>query len=421
MEEMKSFMLNYSKRIVGPAMLEYTKWILFEAQRKNIKRLYFLARDGYLLSKIAKRIIEKNGLDIDCRYLYCSRASLRLPSYHAISEEETFDILLLGGYYVTPKSLLQRACFSDDELQRLYDELEISFPDNCLNEDELNALRQKIKKNDFYKQAVIEKSKLAFPATIDYLKSEGLFDSDHVAIVDSGWTGSMQRSLRQLLEAAGHTPKITGFYFGMYVSPKDEKDGEYNTYYFSKNKGTKRKIYFNNNLFECMLSAPHPMTLGYEYDENGHVRPYFANNHSEKMLPLIEAQIEGALEYTEGYLEGVEKEYNEKASLKRTYKILKRAMVYPTKEEADIFSSFTFCDDITEKYQISLADENMRKSLKEYLILNRVFKKLLGKKQSGKSQLFWPYGVIAHCPKIVRPWYRLNVLFGDYLKFMLKK
>lgn len=416
----QEFMHNYGKAIVGPVMLEYTRWILRESQKKGIKKLYFLARDGYLLSKIAKMIVEKQGLDIDCRYLYCSRASLRMPSYHIIPTEEMYDILLLGGYYVTPKSLLWRAEIESENAQALYKELGIEDENACLNDKELEELRGKIKKSELYYNLVTEASKNAYKSTIDYFRSEGLFDTDHVAIADSGWTGSMQRSLRQLLNNEGYTGKITGFYFGMYVSPKSE-DGEYNTYYFSEHKGTKRKLYFNNNLFECMLSAPHPMTIGYGYDEGGKVRPLFAENHSKKMLELIEAQIDGALEYINSVPDTPFTDYSYKKSLKRVYKILKRSMVKPTRDEVVALSNFTFCDDVTEKYHLSLASDEMKKSLKNYMIIGRVLRKLLGKKQSGEAQLFWPYGVVALCPKILRPWYRFNITLWDFLKIKLKK
>lgn len=416
---MTDFMREYSKKYVGPTMYEYTKWTLLEARDRGLTRLYFLARDGYLLCEIAKRICKKHNINIDCRYLYCSRSALRMPSYHIISEKEMYDILLLGGYYVTPKTLLERADFSESELLRLYKELDIEQTDKCLNEAELNILREKIKQNDYYKEAVLKKSCEAYLPTIDYFKQEGLFDSDYVAIVDSGWTGSMQRSLRQLLESSGYTGKFIGFYFGMYASPKEEYDGEYNTFYFSKTEGNKRKRYFSNNLFECMLSAPHPMTLSYEYNEDGVAVPKFAKNHDNSLLPLIEAQIEGALEYTSERLASDTLDYNYKKSIKLCYKLLRRAMVYPTRAEAEMLSCFTFCDDITENYRLSLANAEMRKSLKKYMIISRVLRKLLGKKQS--DDLFWPYGVVAFCPKITRPWYRFNILFWDFLKIKLKK
>lgn len=416
---MTAFMREYSKKYVGPTMYEYTKWTILQAQDKGIKRLYFLARDGYLLCEIAKMICKAHSIDIDCRYLYCSRSALRMPSYNIIPEEEMYDILLLGGYYVTPKTLLERAGFEKSELLRLYKELEIEQTNKCLNETELNFLRDKIKQNNYYKEEVLKKSRESYMPTIDYFKKQGLFDNDYVAIVDSGWTGSMQRSLRQLLESSGYTGKLIGFYFGMYVSQKEAQDGEYNTFYFSHKEGDKRKRYFNNNLFECMLSAPHPMTLSFEYNEHGVAVPSLATNHSERLLTLIDAQINGALEYTEKRLLSDTLDYNYKKSIKFCYKLLKRAMVYPTRSEAEMLSLFTFCDDITENYKLSLASAEMRKSLKKYMIVSRVARKLLGKKQS--DDLFWPYGVIAFCPKITRPWYRFNILFWDFLKIKLKK
>ena len=421
MEKMTEIMKNYSENIVGPTMLEYVKWILLQAKEKGLKRIYFLARDGYMLCEMARLVSCKHNLDIDCRYLYCSRSALRMPSYHILSENEMYDLLLLGGYYVTPKSLLERADFSNDELSRLYKELDIQDFEKCLNETELNALRERIKENEFYKSSVLEKSKNAYKATIDYFKQEGLFDNEYVAIADSGWTGSMQRSLHQLLEADGYHGKFIGFYFGMYVAPKDEADGEYNTFYFSKHIGDKRKIHFNNNLFECMLSAPHPMTLRYEYDSNNLSVPIFADEQNKKMLELIKTQINGALEYTKQELFCDTLDYNYKKAIRRCYKRLNRAMIRPTRQEAEMLSLFTFCDDITEKYSLSLANGQMRKSLKKYMILHRIFNKLFGKKQSGESELFWPYGVIAFCPKIIRPWYRFNILCWDFLKIKLKK
>ena len=414
-------MYEYSNKIVGPTMYEYTKWVLLQAHARGLKRIYFLARDGYLLCEMAKMLSQRHGLDIDCRYLYCSRSALRMPSYHVMQRSEMYDILLLSGYYVTPKTLLERGRFTDSELQRLYDELDITEPDKTLNEGELNQLREKITRNEFYKQTILERSRQAYNATIDYFKAEGLLDNDYIAIVDSGWTGSMQRSMRQLLEAHGYTGRIVGFYFGMYTSPKCECDGEYNTFYFNKKKGDKRKLYFNNNLFECMLSAPHAMTLYYDYDKSGKAIPVLASDLSASMLELINAQLAGALDYTKQRLEQDTISYDYKKSIRLCFSLLKRAMVYPTRAEAELLSSFTFCDDITENYSLSIASEQMRGALKNYTIFRRIITKLRGKKQTGEGELFWPYGVVAFCPKIQRPLYRFNILLWDLLKLKLKK
>ena len=87
LDKMKNKIEAYSEEIVGPVMYSYVEWVLDEALRRGLSRLYFLARDGYLLKEIAKRIIEKRSLPIDARYFYCSRQSLRMPSYHIIGDE----------------------------------------------------------------------------------------------------------------------------------------------------------------------------------------------------------------------------------------------------------------------------------------------------------------------------------------------
>lgn len=62
---------------VGVALYTYVEWILKQADKRKIKRLYFIARDGYILKKIADVIIKEYGLDIKTFYLYGSRNAWR--------------------------------------------------------------------------------------------------------------------------------------------------------------------------------------------------------------------------------------------------------------------------------------------------------------------------------------------------------
>lgn len=413
-----SLMKIYSKKNIAPVMILYTNWVVTEAQKRGLKKLYFLARDGYLLYEIAKKIISHYGWDIKCRYLFCSRQALRVPSYHIIGEE-AFDLLTLGGYYLTPKSVLSRAMLNSSQISEILNELDIKHADKTFIESEFDAFCKKIRANATYRKYVLEISKNAYPPTIEYFKQEGLFEDDVVAIVDSGWTGSMQRSLRQLLRNEGFNGKIIGFYFGMYVPQKDEEDGEYLTFYFNSQKGFWRKIFFNNNLFECMLSAPHPMTIGYE-TLNGESFPLYTKNHSDVMLNLIEKQIEGALEQVDDILKKEKKLPDKNCAVRHCYRLLKKSMVYPSTSDVELLSSFMFCDDVTEGYRNSIADKEMRQKLSSYAFFPRIWRKLTGKKNGG-NELFWVYGVIAYCPKISRPWYRFNVILWEIAKIILKR
>ena len=420
--EYSTYMLDYSYRVIGPVMYRYVSWVLSESLKRGFKKLYFLARDGYLLCQMAQKICEHMNINIQCEYLYCSRQSLRTPTYHFIGEE-AFQLLSLGGYYVTPRSILKRAQISKETQEKILSELSINNADTPLSTKEIDILCQRLRHNNNYVDEILRNSEKAYPATIKYLSSMGIFDSEELAIVDSGWTGSMQRSLRQIMESVGYHGKITGFYFGMYVKPKDERDGEYLTFYFNQQNGIFRKINFNNNLFECMLSANHPMTIGYECN-NDVCEPIFSSESSSAMLELIQCQLNGALSYTDKALSDeilTPLSFNYKKARSKCYFILKRAMIKPTKTEAEMYNLFTFCDDVTEGYQMPLSHPEKRKNLRDYIIITRLVKKLCGLKRADEKQLFWPQAAIAHLNPILRPWYRINIFIWDLLKAILKK
>ena len=417
-EDLLYDMRYYAKRVVGPVALSFVGWILDTAEKRGLTRLYFLARDGYLLLKIAKRICESRRLNIDCRYLYCSRIALRTPTYHLIGDE-AYEILTAGGYYVTPETILKRASLSDDTIDEICESLAIGEKNEPLSGRALDSFRSDLLSSAAYRSAVNETSRPTYEPTIGYLKEAGLFECEKVAIVDSGWTGSMQRSLRQLAESAGYRGEFVGFYFGMYTEPREERDGEYLCYYFDAHRGVRRRIFFNNNLFECMLSADHPMTLGYTLSLTGYA-PIFANESKGREADLIKEQIGGAMDFvnerlSEGYA------FKLKAELKRCYKILRHAMAFPSRRFASVYGSFLFCDDVTEGYHLPLADEKSRKSLSDYMLMPRIFRKIFGLKKAKTRELLWPYGVIAFAPLLLRPWYRLNVIGWELLKALLSR
>jgi len=403
---------------IVPLLLRYVTWVLLQAKKREIKTLYFLARDGYILQKMAIEVCRKYGFDIECRYLYCSRTALRMPSYHLIGDE-AYDLLLLGGYYVTGKSLLERAELNTEQRQAVWQDCGIapSAEEIQLDRPQLDTYRQKLRNSKKFHEFVEDKSRAAYPNAIGYLRQEGLFDQPTVAIVDSGWTGSMQRSLRQLLESAGFQGKILGFYFGMYAEPKEAADGTYLTYYFNAKGIIKDKILFCNNLFECLLQAPHGMTIKYVAKDDSLYYPQFT--------PVDPVQKNNIVQYVESILNETRQQIGEKSNFDlATYKqeirvLIKRYMVHPTSEEAAYLGQGLFCDDVTEAYHSKLADPTQTGQLKKYLFLSRVQRKLLGEKSTEVAvELYWPYGTISFLPPQKQWWYRWNIYLWEWMRFI---
>lgn len=407
----------------GPILFSYVWWVLREAQARGIRKLYFLARDGYTLKKIADLFCRKFDLNISTEYLYCSRAAFRMPTYHFIGGE-AFDLLLQWGYRVTPKSVLQRAELSVEERREVYRECDVSEADEekLLSRRQFDTYAQRLRRSGLLRALLYKKSAAAYQNAIGYLKQEGLFQENPVAVVDSGWTGSMQRSLRQLMEFAGYQGQFTGFYFGMFAAPRTAADGEYLTWYFRGGQDTAEKVFFSNNLFECLLAAPHGMTTGYRF-KNGSYQPVLNDSGGQEELALAQKQSECICMYAQRRLEEVSfRAFSPETLLKDTRRRLKRYMVRPKKEEATYYGQFLFCDDVTEAYHSSLADDNQKALLKEYSILRRVARRVLGTGSFQiRQELFWPYGVTAFLPAWKRWWWRGNLYLWEYLKYTIHR
>lgn len=407
----------------GPVLFNYVWWVLWEAKARGIHKLYFLARDGYTLQRIAETLCKQFQLDIALEYLYCSRASLRMPCYHFIGEE-AYDQLLNYGAHPSLRSILLRAELSEAERRQIYLQCDMQDVDEkqALTQEEFLRFTKKIRKCHLYRTLVVEKSKAAYSNAVGYLRQCGVFEENTVAIVDSGWAGSMQRSLRQLMEFAGYNGQIIGFYFGMYTPQKVAADGIYLTWYFDCSSPATRKMFFSNNLFECLLSAPHGMTTGYT-EQNGRYFPVMKQTQNPTEWEIAAQQSDAIQQYAAARCKSLDfSEFSAQTLLNDTKKRIKQYMVHPSEEIATYYGKFLFCDDVTEAYHSSLASAEQRHLLKNCGIVCRIGKHFLGLyRNSRMEELFWPYGVLAFLHGCSAIWNRWNIYAWEWVKYTITR
>ena len=158
-----------SREILAPALNGFVLWILRKAQRSGIRRLYFLARDGYLMYRCARIYVERFQLPIECRYLCCSRYSLRLPLYHR-DIEAALDYICRSGTEVTLDKILDRSGIPEKEkeitlrLLGMTEQRKEPVPYPCLQE-----IRQKLEGCPFFLKAMEINSREKLPGLLGYL------------------------------------------------------------------------------------------------------------------------------------------------------------------------------------------------------------------------------------------------------------
>jgi len=69
--------------VAGPLLAGYVLWTLQQARDRGVRRLYFVARDGEVMLRIARRLAPALDLDVELRYLEGSRRAWLPPSSEA--------------------------------------------------------------------------------------------------------------------------------------------------------------------------------------------------------------------------------------------------------------------------------------------------------------------------------------------------
>lgn len=390
------------QHIVAPVLMDFTMWVLERARDMGISTLYFLARDGYPLYHIARRACEKYGIALDCRYLYCSRKALHLPAYQ-FHYGEACDHIFTENTHCTVKSILSRINITDEQMALVLKELQIKqgHIEKKLKVSDIAKLKEKALNSAVFREMVMENSREAYEMTIGYLRQEGLFQQEQVALVDSGWSGTSQRAIQRLLSESGFQGCVRGFYFGMYADPTEGDGISAEAWYFTKRRKLWNKVLFSPNLFECMLSAPDSMTIGYRYMDGAYVPV------KKDMPPAEQNRIKE--EHTNAILEGCETyKKNPVASLMARVRF-QRLMTFPNEKEARGYGMFQFSDDIAGESNVPLCGGKDTSCIEDYTVLRYLKNRLLGQRGSGKP--YWIYGAVSLVPnRLKRMWLRLNAI-----------
>lgn len=398
-EEVVQSVTNF---VLAPALNGFVAWVLNEAMNKGMKRLYFLARDGYFMYQTAKVYVEEYGLPIECRYLYCSRYSIRVPNFH-LDTGKALDYITLGGLDVTAKKLYKRAGFNREQRRKMYEEQILPLEkEEQIPRERLPEIKELLRENKNFMEMLQENSCKAFPKYEQYLKQEGLLDEIPMALVDSGWVGSMQKELNLSLQKMGKKDSLKGFYWGLYELPEKVERQNYDTYFFSPEGEMKRKAGFNNCLFESIFTAPHGMTLGYE-EKDKEIRPVLSklNEQRRERLCLMEEIMEqwqtDFMKSAKGMppsqvLEGL----GGQEVLTIIERNLESFMHHPTKAEAGVFGELEFTDDVLEYAGNKIATKMEEKELTQNHLVGRVWLELTGKKNHIQQSAWYEGSAVVY-------------------------
>lgn len=404
--------------VLGPAISIFVLWVLREALNNNKRRLYFLARDGYFMYLCAKIFCEKFNLSIECRYLSCSRYSLRIPMFH-LNPQEALEYICRAGIDVTLSKILNRAGLNEAEKQDVYKALNDQFDSKrIISYPELAEIRKALSQCECFMDYMLTHSQKSMPDLAAYLEQEGLLEEGCDAIVDSGWVGSMQKTLNQILAHLGRKSRITGYYWGLYELPQGVSRNDYECFYFKPEKGLREKVYFSNCLYEAIFSAPHGMTLRYERDGRLYY-PVYGEVSKEKYSFIQRTEHEVLSVANRLTAEIVDISIIDFTKERKVlHQLIKLFMGHPTVEEVKLYGNLLFSDDVLETEQQPVAAILDDSNLKANHVLSKTLL-MLGIKKGYIKESAWYEGSAVRNQKHVER-HLTQYAFYKYLLYLRK-
>jgi len=292
-EPARQSLVDVAAGVVAPFVIGNVLWTLRTAKKQGIKKLFFVARDGKVLSEVARTLAPKVGYTGDLEYIYGSRQAWCLASYSP-ETPLALDALVPAGSDIdaTLREVLSRMHLAPEDLVGQFAQV---FPaptwDRCLDHESSAKLRALLSEDPDLSAVLNDRSKTARDLVLGYLSQVGAITDEAIGFVDLGTGASLYNALSAIVGTVGQAPP-TGFYFGLRAKLPAAPFGRPLTYVRNEERGlgylrTPGLLTF----VELACTADHGSVVGYRDDGTGTIIPVFSNDDNRAVvewgLPLV--------------------------------------------------------------------------------------------------------------------------------------
>lgn len=362
--------IRLKEELTGPAaigasigstiLFPYVWWIINNSNKKGICRLYFVARDGYVLKKIADIIIKQYKYDIKTYYIYGSRLAWRIPSISE-SNDDLFK-LMRWSYAHKIKDVKGLASFLEIPLEQFIEFLPERYKrsDAKLVEPIIAEIMKQLNKNMDFKRYFIDYHKEKRKTVVKYLKQEIDTSDDNFAFVELAGGGYTQGCLAHLMSEF-YNGKIKSFFFKL-----DQINVMDNCIYYN----FMPSLLYLNLIIEMLCRAPHGQTIGYKED-NGKINPLLKDDEGIALIKHgFNEYVSGMEEFSKEYSSALIKNNMEADNLEMLLNYMEYITKYPDNEVLEFFATMPNSLSGREKNVVEFAPKLSNNALRKIFLLS---------------------------------------------------
>lgn len=251
-------------QVAGPFAAMFAMHVKKVADRRSIKKIYFLARDGRIV-KDAFDTLYRDSISRDeytTHYIHLSRATVIPASLGAVLSSNDL-YFLTEGLHLRQKSIgyfLEKAGVDPSDAVVLK-----ALRDHGMSSEDIPSWEERHRVTKLLislASTIARKGSQNRKALLNYLKGSGFLDQENTLIVDVGWLLNIQSRLVQFLSDCGNATRLTGAYIGSRERINKSLDHEALLFEMGEPGSFARLVEGNTTLFEVLFSAAEPAAAG---------------------------------------------------------------------------------------------------------------------------------------------------------------
>lgn len=252
----------------------FLQWLNDRIRKNKIEHVYFCSRDAQILYKLWKEFNFDKLCGVTSSYLYISRLVLgysqcyiECKKHNQLSEE---SLTFLSNHNIiqgqTNRDVLTRlkVNISDIDVNNFinkFGELDNEFNFSLLNDFKFYLGHDLL-------PLLLPQFEEQYKNSYQYYAQEGIFSTKKLAIVDLGWSGTLQHALTLFRENQGIKNKISGFYYGLHNGSATGRifyNGLMDAAFFSEFNDANTSFLMRNsiNILENLHVADHESVIGF--------------------------------------------------------------------------------------------------------------------------------------------------------------
>ncbi|SCB80261.1 HAD-IA family hydrolase [Gilliamella intestini] len=252
----------------------FLQWLNDHVRKNKIEHVYFCSRDAQIIYNLWKEFNFDKLCGVTSSYLYISRLVLgysqcyiECQKHNKLSEA---SLTFLSNHNIvegqTNRDVLTRLKINISDIDvnnfvNKFGDLDSKFKFSLLDDFKFYLGHDLL-------PLLLPQFEEQYKNSYQYYDQEGIFSSKKIAIVDLGWSGTLQQALTLFRENHGIKEKISGFYYGLHnglATGRIFYNGLMDAAFFSEFNDPNKIFLMKNsiNILENLHVADHESVIGF--------------------------------------------------------------------------------------------------------------------------------------------------------------